>query len=252
LVDAIQLAVNPLAEQFVVMYRNSKPWFPPINSAGLSKSGSGRIFNITLLEKLREAEQYEYVQNRYQNAISIYQNLIELTNEKNDQAQFLNHIARNQIKMNDYTRAITSYQKIISDYPGTITTSGIPLSISAGMELGQCYQKTGNEDGAIQADLDAFRIVLTSWGILTIDQFNTYAIAIQESFNTLLKAFPEDKSENEEYNKEFERLNTDYKDKIAKWKVINMLKDECIPDMSKELQISMAELFMEIPMNPRI
>ncbi|MCX6225804.1 MAG: hypothetical protein NTV01_13805, partial [Bacteroidia bacterium] len=193
-------SVNPLLEQFFVVYPDSDPWFPPLrNSAGSDKPIPSLKLNSAQLDKLREAEQNEFIQNNYKDAISGYKILINQINDKNDQAQFLNHIARNQIKLDDYKNAINTYLQIILDYPGITTSSGIPLSISARMELVSCYQKTGDEEGAIRSALDAFSDVLNNWGNLSIDQFNSYTSTINETFNNLITVYPESKSDKTKY-----------------------------------------------------
>jgi signal transduction histidine kinase len=231
-----QMLVNPLLEQFFVVYGDSELWFPPVNNTSLIiQSITTPSLDRNQSDKLREAEQDEFIEGKYKDAISAYKTLIELTRDKNTQAQYLNHIARNQVKLSETDQAINTYLKIISDYPGSITSSGIPLSISAQIELISCHQKNGNNDAARQSAINAFNDVLKNWGKLSTDQFNSYFVNIQETYSNLILAYSNNNPKKVTYQNEFENLGKQYQETITRLQVINKIKTECLPDISREI-----------------
>lgn len=232
-----QSAINPLLEQFFIVYGNSDPWFPPVDFGyNYHRRDVLSVLNDDQQKRIREAEKNEYVLNNYPNAISLYKTLFETIKDDNYRAQFLNHIARNQTELNEIDQAIGTYQKIISDYPETTTASGIPLSISARLELIKCYRKTNNTAAAIQGALDVLSDITKNWVDFSFDQFSAYILSAQEEFNTLTVALPPGSPDKGKYESKFRELDIERQNILEKWQVINNLKTECLPDIKRELQ----------------
>jgi signal transduction histidine kinase len=146
----------------------------------------------------------------------------------------LNHIARNLIKSGKYQEAAEIYSRIINDFPISKTSTGIPLAITARLQLIDCYMESGEDENGLKEALRAFNEILLNWGDLTENQLKTYtSMAIEASTNILDKK-PDALPEKDKYVKEFEHLKVDYQDKIQQWQIINDLKNECIPELQRE------------------
>jgi tetratricopeptide (TPR) repeat protein len=234
LLDA-QVADNRLLGQFFIVYNDTRPWFlhfradpgkPPIEST--------LEFNAAQQGKLKNAERYEFIQNNYPMAISIYEELLVSVRDKNLQGQILNHIARNLVKRRKYQEAAEIYSRIINDFQKSKTSTGIPLAITARLQLVDCYLNSGEDENTLKEVLRAFNEILLNWGDLTENQFKTYTSMAIEAFTNILDKKPDAHPAKEKYVKEFEFLKADYQDKIEQWQIINDLKNECIPELQRE------------------
>ena len=78
------LEKNPLADQFFVVYNGNEPWFPPFLPEGSGYTpGSIQGFTGLEREKSDQAENYEFIQKNYQQAISLLKDLLEVTKDIN-------------------------------------------------------------------------------------------------------------------------------------------------------------------------
>lgn len=238
LLDA-QAKENRLLGQFFIVYNDTEPWilhFQP--DPGKPAGESTSEFTAVQQGKLKNAEGYEFIKNNYPMAISMYEELLTSVSDKNIQGQLLNHIARNLAKMRKYQKAAEIYSRIINDFQTSKTSAGIPLAVTARLQLADCYMKTGDDKNTLTETLSAFNEILLNWNDLSENQFKTYTSMAIESFTAILNKNPDTLSVDEEYIKDFERLKADFQDKIEQWQMINDLKNECIPELQREFMQS--------------
>ncbi len=234
LLDA-QVAENRMLGQFFIVYNDTEPWFPHFRTdPDNSPIESTLEFNAAQKGTLKNAERYEFIQNNYPMAISIYEELLVSVSDQNLQGQILNHIARNLVKRRKYPEAVKIYSRIINDFQKSKTSTGIPLAITARLQLVDCYEESGEDENALKEALYAFNEILVNWGDLTENQFISYASIAIETFSNILDNKSDDLPEKDKYVKEFEDLKADYLDKIELWQIINDLKNECIPELQRE------------------
>jgi tetratricopeptide (TPR) repeat protein len=235
LMDA-QIAENRLLGQFFIAYNNTGPWFLHFRrDTGKPPDESTLEFTAAQQDKLKGAERYEFILNNYQMAISIYENLLVSVRERNLRGQILNHIARNQLKNGKYQEAAEVYSRIINDFQKSITSTGIPLSITSRLQLADCFLQSGEDENALKEALHAFREILLNAGDLTENQLKTYTSLAVEAFTNILDENLDTLSAKEKYLEEFEHLQADYQDKIRQWQIVNDLKNECIPEIKREI-----------------
>ena len=231
-----QLDRNSLSGQFFVLFEGEEPLFPPFRMA---ESGQipGRNRDFTSLQKkiLAQAENYEFSQKNYKEAISLLEEVLTGTEDKNLQGQLMNRIARNQMKQNNFSNAIKTYNEIISNFPESVTSSGTPLPVTVRLQLVECHIKSGMENEALKETLKAFEEINNNFYNLNENQFSAYVSLIREKFNSLRKDNQEIDSSDTNYADEFENLNTRYQALVMKWQVVNALKNECIPNLLRVL-----------------
>lgn len=233
----VQTKENRLLDQFFIVYNDTEPWILHFQTDLSKLTGeSTSEFNTAQQSKLKIAEGYEFIHNDYPMAISVYEEILVSVNEKNLQGQLLNHIARNQSKNRKYLEAAEIYFRIINDFQTSKTATGIPLAITSRLQLADCYLKSGDDANTFKETLRAFNEILLNWNDLSENQFKTYTSMAIETLTDVLNKNPDTLSEEEEYVKEFELLKADYKSKIEQWQMINDLKNECIPELQRELQ----------------
>ena len=231
-----RLVENKLMKQFFVVYRDAEPWFPPLQPVlNHPVSISTLVLDDAQQEKLKKAEEYEFLQKNYKSAVSIYNDLLTIVKEKNDQAQLLNHIARNLTKLKEYKQAVSIYSRIINEYPESKTSSGLPMVIIARLQLTDCYQKLGESENALNEAFKLYeKLLMNSW-ILSESQFKTYASMVKEIITNILQKNPTEFLYTEEYKKQFEQLTASHQERIEQWQIISDLKREVIPEFRRKL-----------------
>ena len=231
-----RLVENHLMKQFFVVYRDAEPWFPPLQPVlNHSVSISTLVLDDARQKKIKKAEEYEFLQKNYKSAVSIYNDLLTIVKEKNDQAQLLNHIARNLTKLKEYKQAISIYSRIINEYPESKTSSGLPMVIIARLQLTDCYQKLGESENALNEAFKLYeKLLINSW-ILSESQYKTYASMVKEIITNILQKNPTELPDEEEYKKQFEQLTANHQSIIEQWQIIGDLKREIIPEFRRKL-----------------
>ena len=231
-----QLEKNPLADQFFVVYNGNEPWFPPFLPEGSGYTpGPIRGFTVMEKEKSDKAENFEFVQNNYQEAISLLKDLLKVTEDENLRGQILNRIARNYMKLNDFEAAIAVYTGIIRNFPESRTSTGTLLPVTVRFQMVECYMRSGKKEEALKESLRAFEEVMRNYHNLSENQFSAYASLARETFSNIRDENPEISSSDTTLIKNFENLNILYQKKTTEWQIINDLKDECIPYINREL-----------------
>jgi len=230
-----QLADNNLIEQIFIVYKSEEPQFPLFEPASVKTlSFSPILLDSSQREKLKRAEEYEFKQKKYRGAISLYRELFNLLKEKNHQAQMLNNIARCLTKLKSYPHAINNYSKIIEDYPESTTSSRLPLTLIARLQIIDCYQNLGDTRNSMKSSLNLYRDILQMPWTLSDDQFRTYSSMAEELFSRFLSKNPKDLPL-EAYKKEFEHLKILHQEKIEQWQIVNYIKRDVIPEFRPRL-----------------
>jgi hypothetical protein len=229
---------NRLSGQFFVVYNGNEPWFPPFLPEGSGYTpGSIQGFTGLEREKSDQAENYEFIQYNYQEAISVLKDLLKVTEDKDLRGQVLNRIARNYMKLNNFEAAIAAYTEIIRNFPESRTSSGTLLPVTVRMQLVECYLRSGKKEEALKESFQAFEEVINNYHKLSENQFSAYASFARETFSKIRNENPEFSSLDTTLTNNFENLNILYQKKTSEWQVINDLKDECIPYINQELML---------------
>ena len=230
-----QLADNHLIEQIFIVYKNEEPQFPLFEPASVKTlSFSPLLLKGSQRDKLKKAEEYEFKQKKYKNAISIYKQLFSLSKDKNFKAQMLNNIARCFTKLRSYHQAINNYSNIIRDYPECTTSSRLPLALIARLQIIDCYQKLGDSKNSLISSLNLYRDILRKPWNLNESQFKTYSSLAEDAIARILSENPND-FPLEEYRKEFEQLKSLHQEKIEQWQIMNDIEKDIIPELRRRL-----------------
>ncbi len=229
------LEEHHLSGQFFLAYGENEPMFPPFQGEESGfKSTQVKEFSSHQKRKLAEAENYEFIQKNYPESISILKELLKETEERNLQAQVLNHIARNYMKQDILDKAMEYYTEIIQDYPNTRTPSGTLLPISVHLQRVECYNRSGLQKEALKETLLVFEEIIKNQHHLSENQLSAYVSMAREKFINIRDATPEMISSDTAYLNDFENFNKSYQKILNKWQVISTLKNECIKDITEE------------------
>ncbi|MFQ6070873.1 MAG: ATP-binding protein [Candidatus Aminicenantales bacterium] len=231
----IKLSDNPLIEQIFLVYRDLDPLFPLFQPVTAFPSLSTlEALKQSEKEKLKTAEECEFKSKKFQNAISLYKQILYSSKNKNTKAQMLNNIGRSYTKLKRYDLALKNYSTICSDYPQSFSSSGLPLCLMARLQLIDCYKNLGETENSLESSLDLYKDILHMTWNLNEGKFKTYASIAKEAFMETSSKIMADSSL-EKHKQEFEQLQKLHRQKLQQWKIINDLKNEIIPELRRAL-----------------
>jgi len=223
---------NKLIEQVFIIYIDEEPFFPLFPSRTyVDTQIPGSSLSASQQDILKNAERNEYAHKNYSRAIAKYNELFMDVKTKGDQARMLNHIARNLIRQKKHRQAIKLYNRIINEYSDQRTSSDLPLSLIAHIQIVECFQHLEEYQKALKEALSLYKEIIQGSHPLNEDQFFTYADILEEKISFLLKKNPSA----ETYNSEFKTLKTLHQSKYEQWKVIDRLRTICIPELRAEI-----------------
>jgi signal transduction histidine kinase len=90
----------------------------------LNQSNSTTIFT----NKLRKAENTEFILKDYKSATSLYLLTLKVAGTKSDSAHVYNSVARLYLKMDLQQKALETYQTLLSNFSSTLNSSGFPYA----------------------------------------------------------------------------------------------------------------------------
>ena len=137
------------------------------------------------------------------------------------------------MKADKFNEATKVYSKIINDYTGERTESGLPLELHSKLQNTECYSRLGEKSSAISSALTVFEDLLAYKWNLNESQFKTYASIVNEQLTGLLS---NNTGISTEYLSQFELCKKRYQFKIEQWQIINNIKSNIAPELSNLLQ----------------
>ena len=229
-----QFSQNLLMDYVFIAYEDGESFFPQFQPALRIKTISSPALKDFQFIKLRRAEGYEFTQERYDAAISLYKEIYEKSGNENLKAQMLANMARSQVKKGDYEKGIKDYKTIIEDYKDSLSSSNLPLAVISGLQIVSCYKELGDSANAMKASLSLYRNICDRVWDLTEAQFKTYCSLIDEATADII---PESQSESfrAESSREWKRLKVLYQERMEQWKAMRAVEQEIIPELKNRL-----------------
>jgi tetratricopeptide (TPR) repeat protein len=122
----------PLVESFFVANGTGDPLFPLFQAAVPQHDRAVRaVPSPVFRQKLQEAGRTEFVGKNPARAAVLYAELSRQTKEKDLEARMIGNEARCLTKLGRYQEAARNYERIESDFPESLGTSGTPLALLA-------------------------------------------------------------------------------------------------------------------------
>jgi signal transduction histidine kinase len=230
-----RFAADPLIGQAVLLYKNEEASFPLLLIPPDKKpAGSPRAGDTSLAARIRRAEALEFVDRNFRAAAALYREIYNLAAGRGLKAEMLTGQARCLQKAGDYDEAVWVYARIASEYSDCLTPSRLPVGILAGLQTIECYEQSGDSQGAAKLALDAYRELLKKPSALSEDQFKTYISLVGESIDAVL-AGEKGAQVSEEYRKEYADLKKLRLDRMKEWAAAGLLRKEVIPELARRL-----------------
>ena len=225
---------DSLAGIVFFLYGNEEPIFPLFQTLfEVDTIESVVVYDNHLKQQLKNAEDAEYIRNKYLGAVSIYNDAFLQSTNKTIRARMLNHVARNLMKAGKFNQAAGVYSKIIDDFPVERTESGLPLELHAELQKSECHISLGDKVSAAKGDLHVLEELIVNRWNLSESQFQIYSSIVIERLTGLLLDSAVRSSEN---ISQFERLKKRYQDKTKQWVAIGNIKSNIVPELPGYIQ----------------
>ncbi len=228
------LTKNQPVDQVFVIFEEGEAFFPLLqNAPDVTEILEPSLTSIqkSILTRSRKAE---FVNQDFGLAITLYTELFNRVSEYNLKAQMLNDLARVQKKSGKIVSATDTYKRIIEQYPLSLTSSKLPLVITAELQLIDCNRNSGNKKQALARALTLYEKILNGEMNLNENQFHMYTEMSTEIINKLIykeQVF----SSNQDLRKNYDILKKKYRLRAKQWKDRKQIEVEIIPSL-KELK----------------
>jgi len=116
--DTIDFIENPF-----IIDQNGKFLWPKFIADIVYKQ---ETYSAKLVRSFKAAEKYEFIEQNYPSAKSLYLRALSFASGKSDSAQSINAIARLHVKNKNYEQAIKYYVTLISKFYSIIDKNGLP------------------------------------------------------------------------------------------------------------------------------
>ena len=183
------------------------------------------------------AEQYEFQQKRYQEALTSYQQAFDQDSDHQAKAEALNAIARVQTKLNLLADAIKSYKTIAQDYSDTRMGGGMPSGLAARLELGDLFSAIDDSNSAVQTFIRLYQDLIQAEWTLEKSQYEFFAQQAEESIDEI---FSQD-APRQSYQSTFRMLRSEEKRQREITERLLTFQENAAPNLLAKVPRSMEE-----------
>jgi signal transduction histidine kinase len=180
---------NPLVEEVFISENFGNIRFPFANLLflpdGSSQSLSSPSRTAATARKVPNAEQLEFQQKKYRQALAIYQKDFEQTTDTQIKGELLSSIARIQKKSALFRDAVKTYEEIARDYSNILTAGMVPLGLAAQSEISSLLLTTGDTLSALKTISDLYKDLINRRWILERAQYDFFLQHLNESLNSI-------------------------------------------------------------------
>jgi len=231
-----QFKDDQLIELVFLAYKNEEPLFPlflPVSPRRAPTAMSSQ--NSAQIERLVRAQRLEFSQKDFSEAAVLYEHIFSRSENRDIQARMLNNIARCNMKLENYDKAVQIYTRICEEYPQCATISSLPLSLIAGIQIVRCYRSKEANDRFLASAIGLYRNLLQRQWYLDADQFNTYSSMIEKDISEYLS--DEGDLEKDGYSQEFEGLKELHHKMNEQWQVVKNIKSSILPELQRRFSL---------------
>ena len=180
---------HPLVEE-IFLFQNITEIRFPIAKLLFLPNDSTQPFSApsrvpSLSRKIRSAQQLEFQQKRYREALISYQQAFEQVSDHKEKGELLSAVARVQKKSTLFNDAIKSYETIAQDFSQVRIADGIPLGLSSRFELGLMFLTISDSLSSIKTFIELYKTLVNREWTLEKAQFEFFAQNIKKSIDDI-------------------------------------------------------------------
>lgn len=226
-----QFENDRLIEHVFLVYRDEEPLFPLFQLVSPNRaSKASSPLNSGQIERLERAQRLEFNQRNFSEAAVLYKQIFSNAKNRDIQARMLNNIGRCYSKSGNYNQAIQNYSRICQDYPESTTSSSLPLTLMARIQIYRCGKSAGVHEESLKNSLSLYRDLLQRQNNLNADQFSVYSSMVEKDISEFMSDNLED-FKGEDYRQEFVALKDLHQNMDKEWQVVKHLKNSILPEL---------------------
>lgn len=180
----------PLIEEAFLFLNADEIYFPGADLLflpdGSLSDPKGSTKQPSINRSFLTAQEMEFRQKNYQQALSLYQRTMEQADEHKLKGECLNAIARVQKKAGLFEEAQEIYKKISDDYNQVRIADGIPLGLAALLELGSLYKETGEVGSALKTHIELYKSLIDSNWRLESGSYGYFSQKVNNAIQDIL------------------------------------------------------------------
>ncbi|MHC4143337.1 MAG: ATP-binding protein [Planctomycetota bacterium] len=177
---------EPLVEEVFLFESAEHVQLPLAKLLFLSAGSAESLTPQSQPSALLLGRQYEFQQQRYQEALASYQQAFAQVPNHQVKGEALNAIARVQKKSHLYPDAIKSYRTIAQDYNDIRLSSGMPLGLVAQLELGALFVAVDDSSNAGQTLIRLYQDLIHAEWALEESQYEFLAREVEEAIDGIV------------------------------------------------------------------
>ena len=176
---------QPLVEEVFLFESAEHVQLPLVKLLFLSAGSAESLTAQSQPSALLPGRQYEFQQQRYQEALTSYQQAFAQVSNHQAKGKALNAIARVQKKSNLYPDAIKSYRTIAQDYNDIRLSSGMPSGLVAQLELGALFVAVDDAGSAVQTFIRLYQDLIHAEWALEKSQYEFFAHQVEDAIDEI-------------------------------------------------------------------
>ena len=180
---------KPLIEE-VFFFQNFEEIHLPVANLLFLPNGSTQSISTSsqspaMVREIQTGQQFEFQQKRYQEALASYQQAYEQVSDPQMKGELLSAIARVQKNSTFLQDAIKTYETIVQDYSHAQTAGGLPLGLTAYLELGSLSLAINDTLSAIKTFIELYEGLIHREWTVEKAQYDFFIQQIKESIDEI-------------------------------------------------------------------
>jgi len=180
---------KPLIEE-VFFFQNFEKIHLSVANLLFLPNGSTQSFSTSsqspaMIREIQTGQQFEFQQKRYHEALASYQQAFVQVSDHQMKGELLSAIARVQKKSNLFQDAKKTYEAIVQDYSHAQTAGGVPLGLTAYLELGSLSLAVNDTLKAIKTFIELYEGLIHREWTVEKAQYDFFVQQTKESIDEI-------------------------------------------------------------------
>jgi len=231
-----RLQDESLFGQTVIWNYKDPPWFP-----GLQPYPPA-VKTLVVPEEwrkwqpdLEKAERAEFRGRNFSEAVILYNQILNRTEDNQVKARILSRVGRCEVKHKKFKQALIIYRSIIADFPDLLTESGRPLELVSSLEMLDVLRLDKNYDGFFRESLKTYNRLNENVWSLDGDQTKLYTTMLKNMIDEVLAQ----NSSNDipaDYRAAVDDLQDLIDKKLEIWRMAEAARRNILPGIREKLE----------------
>ncbi len=184
------------------------------------------------LERWQEAEDAEFRLKDFSRAVSLYRGLASGTSDQDLRALLLNRLGRCYAKWGRPASAVAAYREQLELGPPEAASDGIPLGITALLQIGNIHHRRGEREEAGAAFLELYQGLMESRWPLARNQFEFFMRQTRERLGELIET--SDSPSVADVRDHLQKLNESESRRLLETRLLENIQERIVPLMRLE------------------